>query len=441
MDGTQREALRLLSCGSLANGKLAQAEPTQGTPIAAAYRTLIDYLKTLKAADSATAFRMPVQSVNASGGLAGSILSGGCRIGDTIVLLPGGRLTTIRRIISANADIETAQAQAEVVITLADEFEVAPGEMLAAAQERPQVADQFAAHLVWTSSEPLLPARSYVMNINDCRVTATVTALRHRVDTASGSKLAARTLSLGQLGACNLSVARPVVFDAYLDNRDTGSFTLIDRESGDVLAVGMIDFALRRATNIHHQRETVSSAARSSLMLHRPAVLWFTGLPAAGKSTIANRVEAALHARGVHTIMLDGDNVRHGLNRDLGFTEADRVENIRRIGEVAKLMTGAGLVVLCSLISPFRADRRMVRELLGDEFIEIFVDTPLETCIARDPKGLYRRALAGEIKNFTGIDQAYEPPQHAEVHLLAASKDPDGLAEEVIAELERRKVL
>ena len=280
------------------------------------------------------------------------------------------------------------------------------------------------------------------MKINNCDIAATVTELKHQLDVNTLSKLAAKTLGLNEVGVCNLSVARPVAFDAYADNRDTGAFILIDRYSNETVAAGMIDFALRRATNIHHQKLTVSKSERSSLMHHRPAVLWFTGLPGAGKSTIANLVESALHARGIHTVMLDGDNVRHGLNRDLGFTESDRVENIRRIGEVAKLMTDAGLIVLCSFISPFRAERRMVRELLdSDEFIEVFVDTPLEECIARDPKGLYRRALAGEIKNFTGVDQPYEVPENPELHLMAGGKEPERLASEVIEALLQHKIL
>jgi bifunctional enzyme CysN/CysC len=249
-------------------------------------------------------------------------------------------------------------------------------------------------------------------------------------------------LGLNDIGHVHLRTARPLAFDAYADNRTTGAFILIDRYSNETVAAGMIDFALRRATNIHHQSITISKAERTSLMHHKPVVLWFTGLSGAGKSTIANRVEAALHARGVHTLMLDGDNVRHGLNRDLGFTEGDRVENIRRIGEVAKLMTDAGLIVLCSFISPFRAERRMVRELLdAGEFVEIFVDTPLEECIARDPKGLYKRALAGEIKNFTGVDQPYETPENPEIRLDAGGKDADRLAHDVIEELARRNIL
>jgi bifunctional enzyme CysN/CysC len=255
-------------------------------------------------------------------------------------------------------------------------------------------------------------------------------------------QLAAKTLALNEIGVCNLSVAWPVPFDPYAENRDTGAFILIDRYSNETVAAGMIDFALHRATNIHQQAITVSKAERTALMRHKPVILWFTGLSGAGKSTIANLVEAGLHARGAHTLLLDGDNIRHGLNRDLGFTEVDRVENIRRIGEVAKLMTEAGLIVLCSFISPFRAERRMVRELVeANKFLEIFVDTPLDECIARDPKGLYKRALAGEIKNFTGVDQPYETPDNPEIRLDAGRKDADTLTHEVIEELARRKII
>jgi bifunctional enzyme CysN/CysC len=280
------------------------------------------------------------------------------------------------------------------------------------------------------------------MKINECTLAATVTNLKHRIDVDTRAKLAAKTLGPNEIGVCNLSLAQPVAFDPFATNRATGRFMLIDRDSNETIAAGMIDFALRRATNVHYQSITISKAERVAATPHRPVVLWFTGLPSAGKSTIANLVEAGLHARGARTILLDGDNVRHGLNRDLGFTEVDRVENIRRVGEVAKLMTEAGLIVLCSFISPFRAERRMVRELLDEsEFVEIFVDTPLKECIARDPKGLYRRALAGEIKNFTGIDQPYEMPENAEIHLDAGHEDAESLAQAVIEELAQRKIL
>ena len=409
---------------------------------------LLDYLETVDVEDDRAGkpFRMPVQWVNRPNsdfrGFAGTIASGSASVGDEIVILPSGQTTRIKRIIGAGGDLEAAQARDSVTVTLTDEIDVARGDMFAALRDRPQIADQFVAHLVWMSNEHLFPGRSYFMKINSCTIAATVTELKHQIDVNTLSKLAAKTLALNEVGVCNLSVARPVAFDAYADNRDTGAFILIDRYSNETVAAGMIDFALRRATNIHHQKQTVSKAERSNLMHQRAAVLWFTGLPGSGKSTIANLVEATLCARGAHTILLDGDNVRHGLNRDLGFTEPDRVENIRRIGEVAKLMTDAGLIVLCSFISPFRAERRMVRELLdSNEFIEVFVDTPIEECIARDPKGLYRRALAGEIKNFTGVDQPYEVPENPELHLLAGSKDADRLASEVIEALVQRKIL
>ena len=409
---------------------------------------LLDYLETVDVEDDRAGkpFRMPVQWVNRPNsdfrGFAGTIASGSASVGDEIAILPSGQTTRIKRIIGAGDDLEAAQARDSVTVTLTDEIDVARGDMFAALRDRPQIADQFVAHLVWMSNEHLFPGRSYFMKINNCTVAATVTDLKHRLDVTTLSKLAAKTLALNEIGVCNLSVARPVAFDAYADNRDIGAFILIDRYSNETVAAGMIDFALRRATNIHHQKQTVSKAERSTLMHQQAAVLWFTGLPGSGKSTIANLVEATLCARGAHTILLDGDNVRHGLNRDLGFTEPDRVENIRRIGEVAKLMTDAGLIVLCSFISPFRAERRMVRELLdSNEFIEVFVDTPIEECIARDPKGLYRRALAGEIKNFTGVDQPYEVPENPELHLMAGSKDADRLASEVIEALVQRKIL
>jgi bifunctional enzyme CysN/CysC len=423
------------------------SSPSKRTPWYAGPH-LLEYLETVDVEDDRARkpFRMPVQWVNRSDsefrGFAGTIASGSASVGDDIVVLPFGQTTKIKKIAGAGGDLDAAQARDSVTVTLADEIDIGRGDMLAALRDRPQIADQFVAHLVWMSSEQLFPGRSYMLKINGSTIAATVTELKHQIDVNTLSKLAAKTLGLNEVGVCNLSVARPVAFDAYVDNRETGAFILIDRYSNETVAAGMIDFALRRATNIHHQNLTVSKVERSRLMRHRPAVLWFTGLPSAGKSTIANLVESALHARGAHTIILDGDNVRHGLNRDLGFTESDRVENIRRIGEVAKLMTDAGLIVLCSFISPFRAERRMVRELLdSNEFIEVFVDTPLDECIARDPKGLYRRALAGEIKNFTGVDQPYEVPENPELRLLAGGKEAEQLASDVIDALLARKIL
>ena len=403
---------------------------------------LLEHLETVDTGDDRAErpFRMPVQWVNRPHldfrGFSGTIVSGVAKPGDEIAALPSGRSTAIMMIIGPSGELERAEAGDSVTITLADEIDISRGDMLVAVRDRPQVADQFAAHLVWMSNDKLLPGRSYLMKINHTTVPATVTDIHHRLDIDSLSKLAAKTLELNEIGVCNMSIARPLPFDPYGENRHTGAFILIDRFSNETVAAGMIDFALRRATNIHLQNLAVSKAKRLDLMHHRPAVAWFTGLPGAGKSTIANLVEAGLNARGIHTIMLDGDNIRHGLNRDLGFTEADRVENIRRIGEVAKLMTEAGLVVLCAFISPFRAERQSVRELLDPgEFIEIFVDTPLEVCIARDAKGLYRRALAGDIKNFTGIDQAYEAPERCEIHLSVVEQPAEALADEVIAKL------
>jgi bifunctional enzyme CysN/CysC len=409
---------------------------------------LLEHLETIDVEDDRAAkpFRMPVQWVNRPDsdfrGFAGTVVSGGARPGDEVVVLPSGQSSRIKAIIAPGGEADSAQAGDAVTVTLADEIDVVRGDVFSALRDRPQVADQFAAHLVWMSGERLLPGRSYLLKMNNTTLAATVTEIKHQIDANSLSKLAAKTLALNEVGVCNLSLARPLAFDAYADNRETGAFILIDRYSNETVAAGMIDFALRRATNIHHQNITVGKADRALLMHHKPAVLWFTGLSGAGKSTIANLVEAGLHARGVHTVLLDGDNVRHGLNKDLGFTESDRVENIRRIGEVAKLMTDAGLVVLCSFISPFRAERRMIRELLDDgEFVEIFVDTPVAECVARDPKGLYKRALAGEIKNFTGVDQPYETPENPELHLLAGRTDAGTLAHEVIDDLARRGIV
>ena len=326
-----------------------------------------------------------------------------------------------------------------MTLTLADEVDVARGDVLAPPAARPEVADQFTAHLIWMSPEPLLPGRSYLMKIGARTVPASVTELKHRIDVDNFDKLAAKTLALNEVGFANLAVTAPVAYDPYAENRETGAFILIDRATNETAAAGMIAHGLRRATNIHRQGLAVPREAHAAIKHQRPAILWFTGLSGAGKSTIANLVESKLTARGVHTALLDGDNVRHGLNKDLGFTAADRVENIRRIAEVARLMTDAGLIVLTSFISPFRAERRLAREIAAPgEFVEIYVDTPLATAIARDPKGLYKRALAGEIKNFTGVDQPYEAPEAAELTLDTSTSSAEALADRVVAELEAR---
>ena len=390
-------------------------------------------------------FRMVVQLVNRPNldfrGFSGTVATGTVCPGDEILVAASGRAARVLRIVTADGDLETARAGDSITLTLSEEVDISRGDILVAPKDRPEVADQFAAHVVWMGDEPLLPGRSYLMKIGARTVPATITELKHRVDVSTLAHHAAKTLATNEIGLCNVFASEAVAFDSYAANRTTGAFILMDRYSNSTAAAGMILFGLRRATNIHRQNLIVSKAGRAQLKRQRPAILWFTGLSAAGKSTIANLVEAQLHARDVHTFMLDADNIRHGLNKDLGFNEPDRVENIRRVGEVAKLMTEAGLVVLCSLISPFRAERHMVRELVGPgEFIEIFVDTPLEECIARDPKGLYKRALAGEITNFTGIGQAYEPPKSPEIHLLTARDSAEISAERVVKELLARKL-
>ena len=385
----------------------------------------------------------PVQWVNRPNldfrGYAGTIASGRLRRGDPIVVAGSGRTSNVARLFSADREVEEAGAGEAVTLTLADEIDVARGDVLARPDQRPEVADQFSAHLIWMSAEPMLPGRSYFLKIGARTTPASITELKHRIDVNSQEKLAAKTLALNEIGFCNLATTLPVAFDAYADNRDTGAFILIDRSTNETAAAGVVAHGLRRATNIHRHGFAVTREAHAALKHQRPAVLWFTGLSGAGKSTIANLVESRLHARGVHTALLDGDNVRHGLNKDLGFTAADRVENIRRVAEVARLMTDAGLIVLTSFISPFRAERRLARDIaMTGEFIEIYVETTLEAAISRDPKGLYKRALAGEIKNFTGVDQPYEAPESAELVLNTAEASSETLADRVIAELEAR---
>jgi bifunctional enzyme CysN/CysC len=410
--------------------------------------TLVERLESIDAEStlSARPFRMHVQWVNRPDqsfrGYSGTVASGTVRVGDRIVVAASGKESTVARLVTYDGDLETASAGQAITVVLADEIDIARGDVLTEAKARPEVIDQFTAHVLWMTEQPMLPGRPYLMKIGARYVPAQITDLKHKIDVNTLEHLAGKTLELNEIGECNLSTTAPVAIDPFAENPHTGAFILIDRYTNATVGAGVILHGLRRATNIHHQAVLVDRTARERLAGHKPAALWFTGLSGAGKSTVANLVERELHARGVRTFLLDGDNVRHGLNRDLGFTDADRVENIRRVGEVAKLFVEAGTVVLCSFISPFRAERRMVRELFPDgEFIEVFVEAPLETVIGRDPKGLYAKALKGEIKNFTGLDSPYEPPEQAELVLNTEQLTPEAAAKAVVAELEARRLI
>jgi bifunctional enzyme CysN/CysC len=410
--------------------------------------TLIDRLETIDAESTLNArpFRMHVQWVNRPDqsfrGYSGTVASGQVRVGDRLVVAASGKESRVAQIVTFDGDLEAAHAGQAVTLVLADELDVARGDVLTEAKARPEVIDQFAARLLWMAEQPMLPGRPYLMKVGARYVPAQITDLKHKIDVNTLEHLAGKTLALNEIGECNLSTTTPVAIDPFADNPHTGAFILIDRFTNATVGAGVVVHGLRRATNIHHQPLLIDRAARERLAGHKPAVLWFTGLSGAGKSTIANLVERELHDRGVRTFLLDGDNVRHGLNRDLGFTAADRVENIRRVGEVAKLFVDAGTVVLCSFISPFRAERRMVRELFAEgEFLEVFVEAPLVTLIERDPKGLYAKALNGEIKNFTGLDSPYEPPERADLVLETAHLTPEAAARSVVAELEARRLI
>ena len=408
--------------------------------------TLIEHLETVElGVQSAAAgpLRLPVQWVNRPDlsfrGYAGTLASGSLAAGDEIVVARSGQTARVERIVTYDGDRARAAADDAVTLTLDREIDVSRGDVLVSPDARPQVADQFAAHLIWMTDQHLLPGRPYLMKIGTRMVGAAVTELKHRLEMDTLKPLAAKTLALNDIGLVNLSLSEPVAFDPYEENRTTGAFILIDRFTNQTVAAGMIRFGLRRATNIHRQVVTLDKPARAAAKGQKPAILWFTGLSGAGKSTIANLVEQKLHLTGRHTYLLDGDNVRHGLNRDLGFTDADRVENIRRVAETARLFVDAGLIVLASFISPFRSERQLARDLVDEgEFIEIFVDTPLQTAEARDPKGLYRKAREGRIKNFTGIDSPYEAPVAPEIHLEATSGEAEALAETVIAYLAQK---
>jgi bifunctional enzyme CysN/CysC len=401
--------------------------------------TLLDYLESVDVehADVDRPLRFPVQWVNRPDmdfrGFAGTVASGSVAVGDRIVVVSSGKESTVERIVTFDGDRLRARAGEAVTVTLSDDVDVARGDLLADPQDRPEVVDQFAAHVLWLHEEPMLPGRSYLLRIGTNILPARITKLKHLTDVNTLEQRPGRTLQLNEIGFCNLSTANQVALDPYVDNRRTGAFILIDRFTNATVGAGTVSFGLRRATNIHRQSHLVDKASRSALKLQNPCVLWFTGLSGSGKSTIANLVEKALHDRGVHTMILDGDNVRHGLNRDLGFTEADRVENIRRVGEVAKLFVESGLVVLTCFISPFRAERQMVKEILGDkEFVEIFVDVPLQECMQRDPKGLYAKAKAGKIKNFTGIDSPYEAPEAPDILVAGREESPERAAARIV---------
>ncbi|KQU66879.1 adenylyltransferase [Aminobacter sp. DSM 101952] len=409
--------------------------------------TLIEHLESVVVEEEAAErpFRFPVQYVNRPNldfrGFAGTIASGSVSQGDEIVVAKSGKPSTVKRIVAQGGDLRTAVAGQAVTIVLEDEVEVSRGNLLVAPAARPHVADQFAANVVWFDEQALLPGRSYILRTETDQASATVTDLKYRINVNDFAHEAAKSLEMNEVGVCNISAQSPVAFDSFADNRTTGAFILIDRISNATVGAGMILHPLRRSENIHWQSLDVTSKARADLKNQRPAVLWFTGLSGSGKSTVANLLEKKLHATGRHTYVLDGDNVRHGLNRDLGFTDEDRVENIRRVAEVAKLMADAGLIVIVSFISPFRAERRMARELMGQgEFVEVFVDTPFEECAKRDPKGLYARALAGAIKNFTGVDSPYETPENPEIHLQTLGKTPEEMVEAVEAWLNERDI-
>lgn len=409
---------------------------------------LLEYLETVRLDADALGkpFRFPVQYVNRPNldfrGFSGTVASGSIAEGDTVVVAKSGKQSKVKRIVTYDGDLARATEGQAVTLVLEDEIEVSRGNILVGAEARPEVADRFSAHIVWFGEEALQPGRSYLLRTETDQTPVTISDIKYRTDVNTFAWEEATRLDLNEVGLCHLQTADQIVFDPYSDNRVTGAFVLIDRLTNATVGAGMIDSALRQATNVHLQAFDLDKQARAAQKFQKPAVLWFTGLSASGKSTIANRLEQRLHALGKHTYLLDGDNVRHGLNNDLGFSDEDRAENIRRVGEVAGLMADAGLITLVSFISPFRSERDRVRSRLPDgEFIEIFVDTPIEECMARDPKGLYAQALRGEIKAFTGIDSPYEAPLSPELHLHTAGRDIDELVAEVEKYLAERGVI
>ena len=410
--------------------------------------SLLGYLEgvDVETEETSLPFRMPVQWVNRPDldfrGYAGRIAGGIVRPGDDVRVLPSGKQSKIARIVTMDSDLDEGVSGQSVTLTLTDEIDISRGDMIATSETPPEISDQFDTTIIWLSEEPMLPGRSYRMKTSSRLVSATVNAPKHKTDVNTLQKLPAKTLQLNEIGNCTLAVDRPIAFDSYNENRQTGSFILIDRMTNNTVGMGMINFPLRRAANIHWQNLDINKAANAEQKGQSPAVLWFTGLSGSGKSTIANEVQRRLFASGRHSFILDGDNVRHGLNRDLGFTDADRVENIRRVAEVSKLMVDAGLITLVSFISPFRAERDLARNLMEEgEFIEIFVNTPLSVAETRDPKGLYKKARAGNLKNFTGIDSPYEAPENPEIEINTDDMSLEDAAERVINGLIERGII
>jgi len=402
--------------------------------------TLVEHLETvevLSSADVEKPFRMPVQWVNRPNldfrGFSGLIATGSVKPGDAIRVLPSGKTSTVTRVVTLDQDLDQAVAGQSVTVCFADEVDCSRGDVIALADNPPQAADQFEATLVWLNDEAMIPGRAYWLKLATQTVSATVQAPKYVVNVNTMEQLAAKTLELNAIGVAELATDKAIVFEPYAQSRTLGGFVLVDKITNATVAAGMLNFSLRRAQNVHWQALDISREAHAASKNQKPAVLWFTGLSGSGKSTIANLVEKKLHALGKHTFLLDGDNVRHGLNKDLGFTEADRIENIRRVGEVARLMTDAGLIVLTAFISPFRAEREMVRGLQAEgEFHEVFIDTPLEEAERRDVKGLYKKARSGQLKNFTGIDSPYEAPETPEIRVDTTSESPEDAAERIV---------
>lgn len=410
---------------------------------------LLDYLERIdiQSETAGLPFRFPVQWVNRPNldfrGYAGTVVSGSIAVGDEIIVATSGRNSRVKQIVTYDGDLARAEAGDAVTITLTDEIDIGRGDIIAKPTERPKVADQFAAHVIWMDQEDMVPGRSYVFRIGTQSIASgSISAMKYRIDVNTGAHVAARTLRLNEIGFCKIATVLPATFDSYEANRRTGSFIVIDRDTNRTVGAGMIAFPLRRAANIARQALSLGKKERAALKHQRPCIVWFTGFSAAGKSTIANLVDQKLFAMSYHTMLLDGDNLRHGLNRDLGFTESDPVQNIRRAGEIAKLMVDSGLLVICSFISPYKAERDMVRDLVDDgEFIEVFVDTPIGECVRRDPKGLYAKAKSGMIKNLTGIDAPYEAPSAPEIHLTTLNQQPERLADTVLDCLATRGII